>query len=197
MNNKGSVASIIIIFALVLVAAIGVVWYLKSPPALVGGDRDAHGCISSAGYSWCEVKQKCFRLWEEQCGPNELDYAFNTLNAVRATDQGVFGYASSSLLEWRTEGNVITKIRGFVVSATGVHRSDYDAVRSYFENNGFSVSNANAAGGPTGGLEGYKKDNLGCLLLYTSTDITLFPDQPVRVNSDLQDINVSCGLLNP
>jgi len=34
---------------------------------LVGGDRDVHGCIPSAGYSWCEAKQKCFRPWEENC----------------------------------------------------------------------------------------------------------------------------------
>jgi len=34
---------------------------------VVGGDRDAHGCIGSAGYSWCEVKQKCLRPWEEKC----------------------------------------------------------------------------------------------------------------------------------
>lgn len=36
-------------------------------PPLVGGDRDAHGCIGSAGYSWCEIKQKCLRPWEEKC----------------------------------------------------------------------------------------------------------------------------------
>jgi len=34
---------------------------------LAGGDRDEHGCIGSAGYSWCESKQKCLRLWEEDC----------------------------------------------------------------------------------------------------------------------------------
>jgi|WetSurMetagenome_2_1015567.scaffolds.fasta_scaffold61927_2 membrane-bound inhibitor of C-type lysozyme len=34
---------------------------------LLGGDRDAHGCIGSAGYSWCEAKQKCLRPWEEVC----------------------------------------------------------------------------------------------------------------------------------
>ncbi len=34
---------------------------------LLGGDRDEHGCIPSAGYSWCEVKQKCLRTWEEAC----------------------------------------------------------------------------------------------------------------------------------
>jgi len=32
-----------------------------------GSDRDAHGCIPSAGYSWCEGKNKCLRIWEEPC----------------------------------------------------------------------------------------------------------------------------------
>ncbi len=36
-------------------------------PIVVGDDRDSHGCIGSAGYTWCEVKQKCLRTWEEQC----------------------------------------------------------------------------------------------------------------------------------
>tara|TARA_Y100000588_G_C14007818_1_gene818577 strand:- start:294 stop:650 length:357 start_codon:yes stop_codon:yes gene_type:complete len=31
---------------------------------LVGSDRDAHGCIASAGYSWCEATQQCERPWE-------------------------------------------------------------------------------------------------------------------------------------
>lgn len=34
---------------------------------LVGADRDEHGCIGSAGYTWCESKQKCLREWEEPC----------------------------------------------------------------------------------------------------------------------------------
>lgn len=33
-------------------------------PPLVGADRDAHGCIASAGYSWCERTQQCERPWE-------------------------------------------------------------------------------------------------------------------------------------
>ncbi len=35
---------------------------------MVGNDKDEHGCIGSAGYSWCEAKQKCLRTWEEKCG---------------------------------------------------------------------------------------------------------------------------------
>ncbi|MEY4731453.1 MAG: hypothetical protein RL681_399 [Candidatus Parcubacteria bacterium] len=40
----------------------------SNPGPLLGGDKDVHGCIGSAGYSWCEAKQKCLRPWEEQCG---------------------------------------------------------------------------------------------------------------------------------
>ena len=36
-------------------------------PVMLGGDSDVHGCRGSAGYSWCEPKNKCLRIWEEQC----------------------------------------------------------------------------------------------------------------------------------
>lgn len=29
-----------------------------------GSDRDAHGCIGSAGYQWCQHNQRCERPWE-------------------------------------------------------------------------------------------------------------------------------------
>lgn len=33
--------------------------------AVLGGDRDSHGCVGSAGYTWSEVRQSCIRLWED------------------------------------------------------------------------------------------------------------------------------------
>lgn len=38
---------------------------------IVGGDGDEHGCIGSAGYSWCALKNKCLRIWEEPCEDEE------------------------------------------------------------------------------------------------------------------------------
>ncbi len=38
---------------------------------VVGGDKDAHGCIGSAGYTWCQLKSKCLRQWEEPCIVND------------------------------------------------------------------------------------------------------------------------------
>ncbi|KKR33108.1 MAG: hypothetical protein UT64_C0015G0020 [Candidatus Falkowbacteria bacterium GW2011_GWF2_39_8] len=37
------------------------------PGQRLGGDRDEHGCIPSAGYSWCESSDRCIRAWEEVC----------------------------------------------------------------------------------------------------------------------------------
>ena len=31
---------------------------------LLGSDRDIHGCIASAGYSWCDRSNQCERPWE-------------------------------------------------------------------------------------------------------------------------------------
>lgn len=40
---------------------------IPTSPLIVGNDRDEHGCIGSAGYSWCSIKNKCLRVWEEKC----------------------------------------------------------------------------------------------------------------------------------
>ncbi|WMJ69900.1 hypothetical protein [Stenotrophomonas sp. 24(2023)] len=35
-----------------------------APTPMPGSDRDAHGCIGSAGYQWCARNQRCERPWE-------------------------------------------------------------------------------------------------------------------------------------
>ena len=34
------------------------------PKPMPGSDRDEHGCIGSAGYSWCAREKACVRPWE-------------------------------------------------------------------------------------------------------------------------------------
>ena len=36
-------------------------------PHLVGGDKDAGGCLVAAGYQWCASKKACVRTWETPC----------------------------------------------------------------------------------------------------------------------------------
>lgn len=39
----------------------------ENAPESIGGQKDEHGCLIPAGYSWCEQKKKCLRTWEESC----------------------------------------------------------------------------------------------------------------------------------
>ncbi len=50
---------------------------------MAGGDKDEHGCIGSAGYSWSEVRQECIRLFEsaERMIPVDKNTQDTTLSA--------------------------------------------------------------------------------------------------------------------
>lgn len=53
---------------------------------LIGGQKDDHGCLIAAGYSWCEVKDKCLRVWEEDCELEmelELEPAESDVSAIK------------------------------------------------------------------------------------------------------------------
>jgi len=39
--------------------------------SFVGGEQDEHGCLSAAGYSWCESLNQCIREWETDC-PSDI-----------------------------------------------------------------------------------------------------------------------------
>ena len=79
-SQKGFIAQALLILIALVVFGGGYTYYknngVKTPPLapvstttipIVGNDRDVHGCIGSAGYSWCAVKNKCLRVWEEKC----------------------------------------------------------------------------------------------------------------------------------
>ena len=33
-------------------------------PEIIGGQRDEHGCLGPAGYSWSPIKSECIRIWK-------------------------------------------------------------------------------------------------------------------------------------
>jgi hypothetical protein len=46
------------------VLALGLAGCAPPQSPMPGADRDAHGCIGSAGYRWCERERACVRPWE-------------------------------------------------------------------------------------------------------------------------------------
>lgn len=56
-----------------------IVVYPQTGNTFVGNDKDKHGCIGSAGYTWCEVRKECIRLFEKGIRVKSVDngqYAF-------------------------------------------------------------------------------------------------------------------------
>lgn len=53
-----------LILILCLVSFIATATASELTGVVVGADRDAHGCIGSAGYSWSSPLKKCIRPWE-------------------------------------------------------------------------------------------------------------------------------------
>ena len=49
---------------------------------MVGSDTDAHGCIGSAGYVWCNVTQECMCPWEQNCTLSVQEQARRFCNAT-------------------------------------------------------------------------------------------------------------------
>jgi hypothetical protein len=89
---------IILIVVLIILAAAILNIYKDIPEDnsfLLGSDRDAHGCIGSAGYTWCEAKNKCIRPWEEECVSEELTQEAKESKIQECRDMGGIWYPSN------------------------------------------------------------------------------------------------------
>ena len=72
---------------------------------IIGGEKDSHGCLIGAGYSWCDEKQKCMRIWEENCTIENVTASNTTLMVL--TEYDAIAAANSSVC--MIEGNVSGK----------------------------------------------------------------------------------------
>jgi len=85
----------------------------SSTENIVGNDRDEHGCIGSAGYSWCQEKAKCLRPWEEQCIAPIDTKIVEKMNSVLCSQKGGDWYAKENVCEINSlTGEVCTEAGG-------------------------------------------------------------------------------------
>lgn len=87
-------------------------------PPIVGGDRDKHGCIPSAGYSWDDSLKSCVRPWEYQ---DKIDWAYSkkitkytTMNDFKywntLTRQEAAAFITRYLVEWLGRSEALCKL---------------------------------------------------------------------------------------
>ena len=63
--KAGYICLLLLMGASVALTACGNTKNKKAESNAVGNDKDEHGCIASAGYTWSEVQKDCIRLWEK------------------------------------------------------------------------------------------------------------------------------------
>ncbi len=91
-----------------------------------GGQKDEHGCLTAAGYTWSQVKQSCVRVFESGIRMNPQDARLDQTTSafiIFNDDQTVAelflpGQKASLLLERTgTEGNYQWKNGDYALSA--------------------------------------------------------------------------------
>ena len=68
---------------LIFNAALMLISTLGYAQVITGADRDKHGCIGSAGYTYSILKKDCIRVFEQKIKLQEVDSAKN-YNAIAA-----------------------------------------------------------------------------------------------------------------
>ena len=116
------------------------------------------------------------------------------LDLVKDKYLGIYGDIQETTFDWRHNDNVIS-IQGFTIIAKEARDVHYNELDIYFRDNGFVFDISNAADGATRGMMGYKRDNIVCIERRWLIDFTENPNEPIYVNSDKQEITISCGLL--
>ena len=71
------------LFFLMTIALVAFGACQSSMKGLVGADRDDHGCIASAGYTWSYALHDCIRVWEQG---HILSYGGQTAGLVFSAD---------------------------------------------------------------------------------------------------------------
>ncbi len=167
---------------------------------LIGGDKDEHGCIGSAGYTWCESKQKCLREWEEPCEQEEV---FNLLKELEKETQIDFSGIVKTEFVWKIEGEkvgkeqkteeLVTAGKGFDVEK--ISDEQHRSIEEFFRDNGFEIDVYNVADGTIVRATGYKKSQIACLVIGGASGYKEATGQWTPPEPDIKDVEVKCGML--
>ena len=167
----------------------------ENNPPIAGGDRDAHGCIGSAGYSWCEAKNKCLRAFEEFC-PDAVAGLVDKINTASGIELLFKGETSFSWILPSGNANNAKTISGNIYQVNDIKFADYTKIDNFLSQN-YKVDIYNEADGVSGGQRGYQVDYMACLLNFRHNHLKETPNAPTEVVGDSLTVKLECGYFNP
>lgn len=185
----------------VLILIVAGVFYLQkdslqenNPELIVGGDQDIHGCIGSAGYSWCESKGKCVRVFEEFC----LDNVLSIIDSLGNYSGVYLESLGENEFNWffKKEEEVLKLIvSGVAYVAEEVSRENYEKIEEYMNNN-FELDSYNIADGVVGGLRGYYVNYMVCNLSFEHEEMEENDYGLLEPKGDNLNVRLDCGYFN-
>ena len=123
------------------------------------------------------------------------DNAFNLLKSLDSQVKVGFSNIEARTFVWNfeNEGEEATfrTIAGKGFTAVGITNNETEAVKGYFEENGFKIDFFDIDPETLSGIAGYKKDNDVCVVKTTIWK----DDQGMPMTTDKLDTDVSCGRL--
>ena len=160
----------------------------------IGGDQDERGCLGPAGYSWCEAKLKCLRVFEEFC-PDAVATIVSYLKNETGVELTLVGDKEFNWIA--REGDVTTdvKITGVAYEADNVLMADYLKIEKYMNDN-FETDSYNLADGVVGGLRGYYANYMVCDLNFRHNQMKENESGISESDGDSLKVTLDCGYFN-
>ncbi len=162
---------------------------------IVGGDKDEHECLGSAGYSWCEAKGKCLRVFEEWCA----DQSRELINDIKEVSDVKLQYQKEEAFAWMIwKNNQIANISlsGSYYKAEGINREQFNKIDKYLRDN-LEADKYNVADGVVGGLRGYISGYMACTLTFAYPIVEKHENAPSIPDTNIVNVDLKCGFYNP
>lgn len=192
---------IALVFMITLIATGGIYFFswatqTNNQLELVGGNKDEHNCVPTAGFTWCEAKQKCLRTWEEGC-QDSITELFETIETK--TDINFLNQVDTNLA-WQVEGtnSVDTlDLEALEISAKEVSKKDFQKIKDIIENDGFEFDIYNGRGSFFAEFGAYRKDNFSLVCTLSGIASDFDPDDPEYFpQTEDKDVRITIAILD-
>ncbi len=160
----------------------------------IGGDQDEHGCLGPAGYSWCEAKQKCLRVFEEFC-PDAVAAIVGSIKNETGVELVLIGDKEFNWIASEGEATTDVRISGTSYVNDNVPMADYLKIEKYMNDN-FEADSYNLADGVEGGLRGYYVDYMVCDLNFRHNQMKQNESGISELDGDSLKVTLDCGYFN-
>jgi len=143
----------ILAFAVVaiLIFSFGCAQQPPAPTPMPGSDRDAYGCIPSAGYTWCADLNQCIRPWETNC---TFESAGTGDDMMPGSDRDSHGCIGSAGYTWCAEKSKCIRSWEESCTATALVKSDVRLITENFPPLNFAGADGTAKGRSTAIVRG-------------------------------------------